>query len=120
MTTISSVHDLQMIMPRLLEEHGNNKELALIALANPLAALEKLGYNITEEARSDLESYARFGKQGSEKYNELKEKIFHLSGKKFNVNSTKATANVLETLIQHKTEGSSPKKKYHSEDISEL
>ena len=55
MATISSVHDMQMLMPRLLEKYGNDSELAYIALANPLAALEKLGYTVTDDAKADLE-----------------------------------------------------------------
>ncbi|MEO6818698.1 MAG: hypothetical protein ABI204_03150 [Ginsengibacter sp.] len=121
MATISSVHDLQMIMPRLLEKHGNDSELAFIALANPLAALEKLGYTITEDAKFDLENYARFGKKGFEKYKELQGKIFTLTGQNFNLKNDNETASVLEKLINKGTKaGSAAKKTALSLDIRSL
>ena len=118
MATISSVHDLQLLMPRLLEKYGSDSELAYIALANPLAALEKLGYTITDDAKADLENYARFGKKGLEKYNELKEKIFSLTGQKFNLKINSELASVLEKLTSKL--GSSGKKAIPSLNIKEL
>ncbi|MBV4360644.1 DNA polymerase family A protein [Pinibacter aurantiacus] len=119
MATISSVHDMQMLMPRLLEKYGNDTDLAYIALANPLAALEKLGYTITDEAKTELETYARFGKQEMERYNELKAKIFSLAGSTFNLQDDNETAAVFEKLVE-KNQKPAAKKESASLKISDL
>lgn len=122
MKTISSVHDLQMLMPRLLEKHGTDTKLAYLALANPLVALEKLGYSITDDAKVDLENYARFGKKGLDKYNQLKEEIFSLSGKKFNLKNVNETALVFDKLIKNKEKANpaAQKKSADSMNIKKL
>jgi hypothetical protein len=122
MATISSVHDMQMLMPRLLEKYGNDTELAFIALANPLAALEKIGYTITDEAKVELENYARFGKQGAGRYNELTEKIFSLTGQTFNLRDDAETASVFEKLVNNnaKTSATAAKKASTTSNISDL
>lgn len=120
MATISSVHDMQMLMPRLLEKYGNDQDLAYIALANPLAALEKLGYTITDEAKTELESYARFGKQGMERYNQLKEQIFSLTGTTFNLQDDNETAAVFDKLVDKNVKATSVSKKESTSKISDL
>ncbi len=78
-TTFQSLHDLQLAMPRILEEHGDDIALTRIALANPLVALERAGYSFTPKAREEIEEHIRFGKNGAVKYNEtvasLREKL---------------------------------------------
>ena len=84
---ISSLKELQLQVPRILETYADNQELAFIALANPIAALEKIGYSFTPAAREEIESRIRFGKTGAEKLNTLKETIFKAAGKNFDLNS---------------------------------
>lgn len=106
-----------MLMPRLLEKYGSDTDLAYIALANPLAALEKLGYTITDEAKTELETYARFGRQDMERYNELKAKIFSLTGSTFNLQDDNETAAVFEKLMDKNAKASAPAAKKESTSV---
>ena len=56
---ISSLREIQLQVPRILENYADDQELALIALANPLAALEKIGYTFSPSARQEIEGSDR-------------------------------------------------------------
>ncbi|AMK76893.1 MULTISPECIES: hypothetical protein [Methylomonas] len=58
---INSLHELQLQMPRIVQAVNANPGLALAAAANPLLALEQLGYKLSSAAREEVEQYARFG-----------------------------------------------------------
>jgi len=85
---ISSLRELQLQMPRILEEYGNDQSLTLLAFTNPLFALEKIGYSFTSEAREEIIQHIRFGKEGIDKLNKLKADIFTITGQSFNLDDS--------------------------------
>lgn len=58
---ISSWEDLQREASAILERLNADATLGLAAAANPLLALEELGYEIEASARPDIEARLRFG-----------------------------------------------------------
>ena len=99
---ISTLKELQLQVPRILEEYADNQELAFIALANPLAALEKIGYSFTPSAREEIEDRIRFGKEGAEKVRQLKETIFIAAGKKFDLGSSVEVKTHINIILSKK------------------
>ena len=91
-TQISSLKELQLQMPRIVEEYGNNNELTAIALANPLLALEKIGYTFSPEAKTEIENHVRFGKENASRYMMLKKNIEQSVGATIDITSGRATA----------------------------
>jgi hypothetical protein len=107
---ISNLKEIQLQVPEILKEYADNQELALIALANPLMALEKIGYSFTPEAREEIEDRIRFGKQGAEKISQLKQSVFETSGIKFNLKSTaEMKTNVKAILLKRPASGNEDK-----------
>jgi DNA polymerase I-like protein with 3'-5' exonuclease and polymerase domains len=115
---ISTLKELQLQVPRILEEYADNQELAFIALANPLAALEKIGYSFTPSAREEIEDRIRFGKEGAEKVKQLKETIFTAAGKKFDLGSPVEVKTHLKIILS-KQPVSKEKSKISDEGISQ-
>lgn len=70
-TKISSLKELQALMPQIVPQVNANPSLALAAAANPLLALEHLGYKLTEQAVQEIGPYARFGPDGLKRLAEL-------------------------------------------------
>lgn len=85
--TITSLKELQQKIPRIIQEHGQNQHLALIALTNPVYALEKAGFSFTGEAREEIEMHIRFGKENAARVKEIRSNIFEAAGRKFNLDS---------------------------------
>lgn len=79
---ISSLRELQLLMPRIVPEVNANSRLAIAAAANPLLALEHLGYEFTPQARQEIEPYARFGPDGLKRLSEIEKKWTLLVGPK--------------------------------------
>lgn len=87
---ISSLKELQQQMPRILEQHGKDPSLTFLALANPLLALEKIGYSFTPEAKEEITAHVRFGKTGAAQVQTLRQQIFTLTGKPFDLRDAAA------------------------------
>jgi hypothetical protein len=96
---ISNLKEIQLQVPEILQKYADNQELALIALANPLMALEKIGYTFTPEAREEIENRIRFGKQGAEKFSLLKQSVFEAARKRFDLNSTAELKSTVKAIL---------------------
>ena len=94
---ITSLKELQLMVPRILQQYGDNEQLAYIALANPIAALERIGFSFDPAVREEIEFRIRFGKQGSAKVTQFKKSIFKLTGKNIDINSPDS---IQESLVE--------------------
>ncbi|PHN00933.1 hypothetical protein [Flavilitoribacter nigricans] len=79
-TKIESLKELQLLMPRIVNQVNGNPQLALAATANPILALEYLGYSFTPKARKEIESYGRFGPDGLQQLAEVEKHWKQLFG----------------------------------------
>lgn len=73
---IGSLRELQLQMPRIVQALNANQALALAAATNPMLALEELGYELSPQARLEIEPYARFGPDNLQKLADLEAKIY--------------------------------------------
>jgi hypothetical protein len=80
-TNFESLKELQLALPRILEQHGANADLTRIALVNPIVALQRAGYTFSAAAQQEIEQHIRFGKEGAEKFRELSSSLHGLLGK---------------------------------------
>jgi hypothetical protein len=113
-TRIHSLHELQLKMPRILEQYGGDRELSLLALANPLEALRKIGFDFTEEAAEEIEAHVRFGKEGAAGYKSLKADIETLAGEKVSAAQPELLADLIIRLSSPHSEAATDKKKAKS------
>ncbi len=93
--TISSVKDLQLKMPKIIEEYGNNQEITVLALANPILALRKIGYQFTVEAEEQIETLIRFGPEGKEEYEKAESEIVNRSKEDFSLRDRKKLSSIV-------------------------
>lgn len=96
---LSSVRGLQRIMPRVLRALGKDPQLSLAAAANPLLALEALGYSLTDRASRQIERHARFGPAGAARLVELESSIFEIAGRRFDLRDPEAVRREIEPLL---------------------
>jgi hypothetical protein len=90
---ISSLRELQLQMPRIVQAVNANPKLALAAAANPLLAIEQLGYKLSPEAQKEIEQYARFGPDNLKRLAEIETEFGKLlATKTVPVNLTEARA----------------------------
>ena len=75
------------IWPALIEAANADEKLAVRALANPVLALEELGYSLTPEYRSHVEAVVRFPPETIKDMASLKERINRLAGRPVDVDS---------------------------------
>lgn len=85
--TFRTLEEIRKKAAILVEEVNANPSLALAAATNPILALEELGYDISAQARSDLEDHARFGAEKAKKLQDLRARIFKLAGHPFELQS---------------------------------
>jgi hypothetical protein len=79
--TFQSLKDLQLALPRILEEHGSDATLTKIALANPIIALQRAGYAFSEAAQEEIDNHIRFGKKDAAEFGEIKTSLHGVLGK---------------------------------------
>lgn len=85
MKLIQTRRQLHDLMPVLIEALNRDFRLALGAAANPLLALEELGYRIDEKLRPAVERRMRFPAATAERLEELALKIYRLARRTFNL-----------------------------------
>lgn len=101
---IRSLKDLQSRMPDIIREYGSNNNFTQIALANPIIALERAGFEFTESAKDEIEDYTRFGREGLDKLHVLKENIFKHTGRQFNLNNAEKLTDILIGILPQSPE----------------
>ena len=84
----------QALVPAILEQLNSNPPLMLAALANPVLALEELGYEIAPAFREELIDRLRFGPRDSVRIRKLREAVFAHT-KRFDLDSPAETERVL-------------------------
>lgn len=83
--------ELESIVERLNSQPG----LALAALANPLLAIEELGYELAPEAREEMEDRLRFRPPEAEHLRKLRRQVFEQAGRRFDPASDDEVGRVL-------------------------
>lgn len=58
---VRSHAELHRLLPRLFAQQEEHPQLAIAALANPILALQELGYDLAPEIAGHMERLARFG-----------------------------------------------------------
>ena len=64
-------------------------------MANPIIALERAGFTFTSEAKEEIESYVRFGKEGAKRIYDLREKINATVGRKIDIKNPEQLADAI-------------------------
>ena len=97
-TNFESLKELQLALPRILEQHGTNDDLTRIALVNPIIALQRAGYTFSAAARQEIEEHIRFGKEDAVKFRELTGSLHSLLGKKIPLDDAAQVAAAMVSL----------------------
>jgi len=120
--TIHSLKELQLKMPAIIKQYGSNNDFTLIALANPIAALEKTGLTFTDAAKEEIEAHVRFGKDGAQRYSALKESIAATAGAPLDLKNTGLLADTILRLAGSGTalKSKSPNKKEPERPIADI
>lgn len=97
---ITSMKALQERFPEILQDLGTDHHHLLAAAANPLIALEELGYSLSRRVREDLEDRSRFTKEEVATRRQLRRRIFDLAGSTFDVGNQDEVERVLFEDLQ--------------------
>jgi hypothetical protein len=92
---VETMRDLRRLVPAILKEINADPALALRAAANPLLALEELGYVLTQELRTEAERRVRFPKATLERMGVLEKQIFEAAGERFDVDAQAEVERIL-------------------------
>jgi hypothetical protein len=76
----------------LLAQQEERPELALAALANPILALEELGYRFAPEIRPHMERLARFGEERTAEIEQIEKRLTKTLGPKVDLGDQRALA----------------------------
>lgn len=92
---ISSWDQLRKQIVSIVSELNRDPRLALAAAANPMLALEELGYDVRDEARIAIEDRLRFRRKEASRRARLRDQIFEQIKHPFDLNSPEALRTVL-------------------------
>ena len=101
-TLIDSLYALQTRMPRVLKALNADPSLALAAGANPILALQALGYELTPETIEEISSRARFGPEGGDPLAAQAKKVFKAADREFDLEEVAETGRILADLLTSK------------------
>jgi hypothetical protein len=96
--TIDSIDSLRRRMRTIVEAVNADPSLALRASANPLLALEELGYELSGGLREEAELRARFGLDDVAALTSLREDIERQLGRKVDLRSADAVTRALASV----------------------
>lgn len=99
---LNSWQEAQQQIGAILESLNANHSLMLAAASNPLLALQELGYEIAEDVHQEFEDRIRLGASGAKRLQSLREEIFKIAGKPFNLNSAEELSSTLSVLLKQK------------------
>jgi len=106
--TIRSFQDARRQIDSILAVINADPHLAIAAAANPLLALEDLGYEITPGARADIQDHVRFGTDKAARLKLLRATIHKTAGRVFDLESGESLREVLEQMGVPLAEADSP------------
>lgn len=92
---IYSLKELQREVVTILERVNQDQALARAAAANPILALEDLGYHIAPDVQPSIEHRMRFSLSTSRRLGRLRKQIFKIAGRQFEINSPQELHTVL-------------------------
>jgi hypothetical protein len=96
--TIDSIDSLRRRMRTIVEAVNADPSLALRASANPLLALEELGYELSDGLREEAELRARFGLDDVAALTSLRDDIERQLGRKIDLGSADAVTGALASV----------------------
>jgi len=96
---LTTLEALQRRVPSIVKRVNADPALALRAAANPLLALDELGYTLTPELQREVALRVRFNAEQISRLDALTSQIHTLAGESFDIDSTKALERVLFTRL---------------------
>ncbi len=102
-TQLTTMNQLQKLMPKILKEHGDNQKLQKAGLSNPILALEEIGYKLSNSLKKEVEYRVRFTLKNQQKLTEIRNKVNKITGRKVDLSSGISISNSLKKLIKTKT-----------------
>lgn len=92
---IRSIDDARRQVPAILKQLNANQSLIRAAAANPIFALEELGYHIPQELIPALDRRIRFLRPERERLAELERRVQSAAGQQFDLDDPEALEHVL-------------------------
>jgi hypothetical protein len=92
---VRTMAELERLMPAIIKKVNADQKLALRAAANPLLALEEMGYRLDPELYLITYRRIRHSKETSERLNELAEEIYRHTKKRFDPEDSAMVGEVL-------------------------
>lgn len=93
--TIESWEDLQKNVTKIVAALNRNQNLLIAAAANPILALEELGFSIKPEILPEIEDKLRFKSSEIGKLDKLRKSVHKIAGKSFSLRSEEDLNRVL-------------------------
>src|SRR5215204_1254083 len=84
---INSWEDLQANINEIISFLNTDENLKMAAAANPIFALEEAGYEINPDIKGFVEDKIRFKTKDVARLKKLRESIFKIAGKEFDIRS---------------------------------
>lgn len=102
---IQSFKELHRLAPQIIKEVMSDHALARRALANPILAMEELGYELTGGAVSDVERHLRYSRSNQKALDDLEAEIKKLVGRAVDMSSETEIEKVLFKQLKLKRLG---------------
>lgn len=100
--TIESMKDLMAMVQEVIRDLNSDPHITVAALANPVLALEKLGYSLSPQFKREAELKLRFSDDKAKKLSKLQQAVFRAAGESFNLDSPGELGRVLRKFIKKK------------------
>lgn len=97
---IASLAELREQLPSILEEYSGDENLTRAALVNPILALEKAGFEFSQEARREVEMLIRIGEKEAHKLTLLRSFIYESSGFEFDIEDEASLRQAVQKLVE--------------------
>ncbi len=93
--TVATFAAFHRLVPSIVKRLSEDRDLAVRAMANPILAIEELGFDLAPEVAREVERRARFSDQTRARLAAIEAKLFEAAGERFDPESSEDLERVL-------------------------
>lgn len=87
---LQSFKDFHKIVPLIIRKVNRDENLALLAMVNPIIAIEEMGFKLSPKVREEVELRIRFSVEEINELKNLEKEIQQIAGKKIDLHSNES------------------------------
>ena len=98
--TVATFKAFHRLVPSIVKRLSEDRDLAVRAMANPVMAIEELGFDLAPEVAQEIERRVRFSDETRSRLSAIETRLFEAAGERFDPESVQDIERVLFSRLK--------------------